>query len=79
MLDKKAKNNNAINIPYENTLIELPIFSNAEITELIPPYIEPLNEKQILHSIKNPFNNASFSAIGFVFGFIGFVLALNWL
>ncbi len=49
MLDKKAKNKNAFNIPYENSFIELPIFSNAEIVELIPPYIEPLNNKQILH------------------------------
>ena len=63
MLDKKAKNNNAIKIPFENSFIELPIFSNAEIIELIPPYIEPLNEKQILHSIKNPIDNAPLSEI----------------
>jgi nickel-dependent lactate racemase len=63
MLDKKAKNKNTINIPYENSFIELPIFSNAEIVELIPPYIEPLNNKQILHSIKNPVDNASLSEI----------------
>ncbi|MDT8300919.1 MAG: lactate racemase domain-containing protein [Sedimentisphaerales bacterium] len=58
MLDKKAKNKNTINIPYENSFIELPIFSNAEIIELIPPYIEPLNHQQILHSLKNPVGNA---------------------
>jgi nickel-dependent lactate racemase len=63
MLDKKAKNKNTINIPYENSFIELPIFSNAEVTELIPTYIEPLNEKQILHSIKHPINNAPLSEI----------------
>ncbi|NQT02688.1 MAG: DUF2088 domain-containing protein [Planctomycetes bacterium] len=63
MLDKKAKNKNAINIPFENSFIELPIFSNAEITELIPPYIEPLNYQQILHSIKNPIDNAPVSEI----------------
>ncbi len=63
MLDKKAKNKNTINIPYENSFIELPIFSNAEIVELIPPYIEPLNNKQILHSIKNPVDNAPISEI----------------
>jgi len=63
MLDKKAKNKNAICVPFENSFIELPIFSNAEIVELIPPYIEPLNNKQILHSIKNPVNNAPLSEI----------------
>ena len=63
MLDKKGKNKNVINIPYENSIIELPIFSNAEITELIPPYIEPLNDQQILHSIKNPVDNAPLSEI----------------
>ncbi|MHC4242438.1 MAG: lactate racemase domain-containing protein [Planctomycetota bacterium] len=63
MLNKKAKNKNTINIPFENSFIELPIFSNAEITELIPPYIEPLNYKQILHSIKNPVDNACLSEI----------------
>ena len=63
MLDKKAKNNNAIKIPFEHSFIELPIFSNAEFIELIPPYIEPLNDKQILHSIKNPVNNAPLSEI----------------
>ena len=63
MLDKKGKNKNAIKIPYENSVIELPIFSNAEITELIPPYIEPLNHQQVLHSIKNPVYNAPVSEI----------------
>ncbi len=63
MLDKKAKNKNVINIPYENSLIELPIFSNAEITELIPPYIKPLNYKQILHFIKNPVDSAPIAEI----------------
>ena len=63
MLDKKAKNKNVINIPYENSLIELPIFSNAKITELIPTYIEPLNDRQILHSIKNPVDNEPLSEI----------------
>ncbi len=63
MLDKKAKNKNAINIPFENSFIELPIFSNAEITELIPPYIEPLNHQQILLSIQNPVDNAPLSEI----------------
>ena len=63
MLDKKSKNKNAISIPYEKSLIELPIFSNAEITELIPPYIEPLNDRQIIHSIKNPIDNAPLSEI----------------
>jgi len=63
MLDKKGKNKNVINIPYENSIIELPIFSNAEITELIPPYIEPLNDKKILHSIKHPLDNAPISEI----------------
>ncbi len=63
MLGKKAKNTNIISIPYENSLIELPIFSNAEITELIPPCIEPLNYRQILHSIKNPVDNAPLSEI----------------
>lgn len=63
MLDKKVKNKNAICVPYENSFIELPIFSNAEIIELIPSYIEPLNNKQILHSIKNPVDNAPLSEI----------------
>ena len=63
MLDKKAKNKNAICVPYENSFIELPIFSNAEITELIPPCIEPLSHQQILHSIKYPVNNAPLSEI----------------
>jgi len=63
MLDKKAKNTKIINIPYENSLIELPIFSNAEITELIPPYIKPLNNRQILHSIKSPVDKAPLSEI----------------
>ena len=63
MLEKKAKYKNALNVPYENSLIELPIFSNAEVIELIPPDIEPLNDKQILHSIKNPVDNAPLSEI----------------
>ncbi|MBC8470794.1 MAG: DUF2088 domain-containing protein [Planctomycetes bacterium] len=63
MLDKKVKNKNAICVPYENSFIELPIFSNAEIIEMIPSYIEPLNDKQILHSIKNPVDNAPLSEI----------------
>jgi nickel-dependent lactate racemase len=63
MLDKKGNNKNTINIPYENSFIELPIFSNAEITELIPPCIEPLNYQQILHSINNPVDNAPISEI----------------
>jgi len=63
MLDKKGKNKNVINIPYEDSIIELPIFSNAEITELIPAYIEPLNYQQILHSLKHPLDNAPISEI----------------
>lgn len=63
MLDKKAKNKNIISIPFENSFIELPKFSNAEITELIPTYIEPLNYQQILHSINNPVDNAPISEI----------------
>ncbi len=63
MLDKKEKKKNAIKIPYENSVIELPIFSNAEITELIPAYIEPLNYQQILHSLKNPLDSAPISEI----------------
>ena len=63
MLDKKVKNKKVISIPYENLFIELPQFSNAEITELIPPYIKPLNYKQILHSIKNPVDNEPLSEI----------------
>ncbi|MHC4535842.1 MAG: lactate racemase domain-containing protein [Planctomycetota bacterium] len=63
MLDKKGKNKNVINIPYENSIIDLPIFSNAQITELIPLYIKPLNHQQILHSIKNPVDNEPLSEI----------------
>jgi nickel-dependent lactate racemase len=63
MSEEKAKNKNALNIPYENSFIELPIFSNAEITELIPTYLEPLNDQQILYSIKNPVDNAPLSEI----------------
>ncbi|MCP4257224.1 MAG: DUF2088 domain-containing protein [Planctomycetes bacterium] len=63
MEDKKAKNKNTIKIPFENSFIELPIFSNAEVAELVLPYIEPLNDKQILHSIKNPVDNAPISEI----------------
>jgi nickel-dependent lactate racemase len=63
MLDKKAKNENVINIPYENSFIKLPQFLNAKIKELIPPYIEPLNYQQILHYIKNPVDNAPISEI----------------
>jgi nickel-dependent lactate racemase len=63
MLDKKAKNKNSICVPYENSFIELPEFSNAEIIELIPPYIEPLNDRQILNSINNPIDNAPLSEI----------------
>ena len=62
-MDKKTNNKNVISIPYENSLIELPKFSNAEITELIPPYIEPLNYQQVLHSIKNPIDKAPISEI----------------
>jgi hypothetical protein len=54
MLEKKKKNKNMLGIPYENSFIDLPIFSNAEITELKPSYIEPLNYRQILNSIRNP-------------------------
>jgi nickel-dependent lactate racemase len=63
MLDKKAKNINIIIIPYENSLKELPIFSNAEVKELIPHYKEPLNYQQIIYSIKNPVDNAPISEI----------------
>jgi nickel-dependent lactate racemase len=63
MMDKKVTNKNIISIPYESSFIELPKFSNAEITALIPPYIEPLNYQQVLHSIKNPIDNAPISEI----------------
>jgi nickel-dependent lactate racemase len=63
MLGKKAKNKNTLGIPYENSFIELPIFSNAEITELKPSYIESLNYQQILSSIKNPIDNAPIAEI----------------
>ncbi|MHC4439482.1 MAG: lactate racemase domain-containing protein, partial [Planctomycetota bacterium] len=50
-------------IPYEDSFIELPLCSNAEITELIPPYIEPLSYRQIIHSIKNPVGKSPLSEI----------------
>ncbi len=60
---EKPTNKRVFKIPYEDSFIELPIRGNAEITELIPPYIEPLSYKQILHSIKNPTANAPLSEI----------------
>jgi nickel-dependent lactate racemase len=63
MADRKVKDKDTINIQFENSFIELPIFSNAEITELIPPYIEPLNYEQIIRSVKNPVDNAPISEI----------------
>ncbi len=42
-----------VKIPYEDSFIELSIGRNADITELIPPYIEPLSYQQIIHSLQN--------------------------
>jgi len=56
-------NKQAVKIPYEDSFVELAIGGNAEITELIPPYIGPLSYQQIIHSIKNPIGNASLSEI----------------
>jgi len=53
----------AISIPYEHTFIELPIPGNAELTELIPPCIEPLTQEQKCHAIKNPIGAASLADI----------------
>ena len=61
--NEKPTSKRVIKIPYEDSFIELPIRGNAEITELIPPYIEPLSYQQILHSIRNPAANAPLSEI----------------
>ena len=50
-------------IPYEGSFIELPLCGNVEITELIPPYIEPLRYQQIIRSLKNPIGKATLSEI----------------
>jgi nickel-dependent lactate racemase len=43
-----------VSIPYEGSFIELPMNGQAELTELIPPYIAPLSQEQILHALENP-------------------------
>jgi nickel-dependent lactate racemase len=60
---EEPTNRQVFEIPYEDSFIDLPINGNAEITELIPPYIEPLTCQQIIHSIKNPIGKASLSEI----------------
>jgi len=52
-----------VKIPYEDSFIELPIGGNARITELIPPYIEPLSYQQIIQSIQKPVGRAPLSEI----------------
>jgi nickel-dependent lactate racemase len=56
-------NQQVFKIPYEDSFIELPLCSNAEIAELIPPYIEPLHYQQIIHSLKNPIGKEPLSEI----------------
>jgi lactate racemase len=43
-----------ISIPYEDSFIELPMDGQAELTELVPPYITPLSQQQIEHALENP-------------------------
>ncbi len=60
---EESINRQVLKIPYEDSFIELPLYGNAEITELIPPYIEPLHYQQIVHSLKNPIGKVSLSEI----------------
>jgi len=53
-----------VKIPYEDSFIELAIGGNAEITELVPPYIEPLSSQQIIHSLQNPIGRRPLAEIG---------------
>ncbi len=50
-------------LPYEDSFIGLAIGENAEVTELIPPYIEPLHSQQIVQSLRNPIGTAALSEI----------------
>ena len=56
-------NRQVFKIPYEGSFIEFPLCSNAEITELIPPYIKPLSYQKIIHSLQNPIGKAPLSEI----------------
>jgi hypothetical protein len=56
-------NKQVFKIPYEDSFIELPLCGNARITELIPPYIEPLRYQQIIHSLQNPIGKVPLSEI----------------
>jgi len=50
-------------IPYENSYVELPIGENAKIAEVKPPYIAPIDEQQLIHSIRNPIGTKVLSEI----------------
>ncbi len=50
-------------MPYENSLIELPIGQAAELVELKPPYIEPISNEQLVESIRNPVASPPLSQI----------------
>lgn len=56
-------NGQMIRLPYDDSFIDLATGKHAEIAELMPPYIEPLNHRQIVHSIRNPIASAPISEI----------------
>jgi nickel-dependent lactate racemase len=62
-IKEEPTNKQVFRIPYEDSFIELPLCGHAEITELIPPYIEPLSHQQIIHSLKNPIGTGLLSEI----------------
>jgi len=53
-MDKKPTTSTPYYIPYENEHMELPPFSQAEVSTVIPPDSEPLTTPQILHAVTHP-------------------------
>ena len=60
---EEPKNGRVVQVPHGDSFVELPVGENAEITELIPPYIEPLSYQQIVRSIRNPTGQMPLSEI----------------
>jgi nickel-dependent lactate racemase len=57
------KDGRVVRMPFEGSSAELQMGGNAEVAELIPPYIEPLSHHQLIHSIRNPTGSAPVSEI----------------
>ncbi len=61
--EKELEDGRVVRMPFEGSFVELRMSGNAEIAELIPPYIEPLSHGQLIHAIRSPIGSAPISEI----------------